>query len=132
VQLAFARLGLAWQDAVVLSAHGRPLEPVVGAALGSVKVAILTDAVHTPAAIARALLEAGIEPVAETWCLERLGGPFERIQHGTLAECATWTADPLNVLVIVRDPACVRGRILSIGRSEDAYEHQCGQITKAD
>jgi precorrin-6Y C5,15-methyltransferase (decarboxylating) len=64
--------------------------------------------------------------------MERLGGPAERIQHGTLRECSTWTADPLNVLVIVRDPACVRGRILSIGRSEDAYEHQCGQITKAD
>ena len=64
--------------------------------------------------------------------MERLGGPAERIQHGTLRECATWTADSLNVLVIVRDPACVRGRTLSIGRSEDAYEHQRGQITKAD
>ena len=64
--------------------------------------------------------------------MERLGGPAERIQHGTLRECSTWTADPLNVLVIVRDPACVRGRILSIGRSEDAYEHERGQITKPD
>jgi precorrin-6Y C5,15-methyltransferase (decarboxylating) len=132
VQLAFARLGLAWQDAVVLSAHGRPLEPVVQAALAGVKVAILTDALHTPAAIARALLEAGIEPVAETWCLERLGGPAERIQHGPLAECATWTADPLNVLVIVRDPVRVRGRGLSIGLPEDGYVHERGQITKAD
>jgi precorrin-6B C5,15-methyltransferase / cobalt-precorrin-6B C5,C15-methyltransferase len=132
VQLAFARLGLAWEDTAVLSAHGRPLEPVVQAALAGVKVAILTDALHTPAAIARALLEAGIEPVAETWCLERLGGPAERIQHGPLAECATWTADPLNVLVIVRDPACVRGRGLSIGLPEDGYVHERGQITKAD
>ena len=64
--------------------------------------------------------------------MERLGGPAERIQHGTLRECSTWTADPLNVLVIVCDPACVRGRILSIGRSEDAYEHERGQITKPD
>jgi precorrin-6Y C5,15-methyltransferase (decarboxylating) len=132
VQLAFARLGLAWQDAVVLSAHGRPLEPVVQAALSSCKVAILTDPEHTPAAIARALLDAGIEPGAETWCLERLGGPAERIQHGTLAGCATWTADPLNVLVIARNAASVRGRALSIGLSEDAYEHQRGQITKSD
>jgi precorrin-6B C5,15-methyltransferase / cobalt-precorrin-6B C5,C15-methyltransferase len=67
VQLAFARLGLAWQDALVLSAHGRPLEPVVRAATGELKLAILTDTVHTPAAVAHALLEAGIEPVAETW-----------------------------------------------------------------
>src|SRR5258708_22967115 len=116
VQLAFARLGLAWEDTAVLSAHGRPLEPVVQAALAGVKVAILTDALHTPAAIARALLEAGMEAGAEVWCLERLGGPAENIQHGTLGECATWTADPLNLLVIVRDPARVRGRGL---RSEE-------------
>jgi precorrin-6Y C5,15-methyltransferase (decarboxylating) len=132
VQLAFARLGLAWQDAVVVSAHGRPLAPVVHAALGSTKLAILTDPLHTPAVVGRALLEAGMESTARTWCLERLGGPAEHIQHGTLGECATWTADPLNVLVIVRNPACVRGPGLSIGRAEDAYAHQRGQITKAD
>jgi precorrin-6Y C5,15-methyltransferase (decarboxylating) len=95
-------------------------------------VAILTDAVHTPAAIARALIEAGMEPVAEAWCLERLGGPAERVQHGTLLECSTWTADPLNVLVIQRDLACVRGPALSIGLPEDDYAHERGQITKAD
>jgi precorrin-6Y C5,15-methyltransferase (decarboxylating) len=132
VQLAFARLGLAWQDALVLSAHGRPLEPVVDAALTHARLAILTDAERTPAAIARALLEAGMEPTARTWCMERLGGPAERIKHGTLAACVTWIADPLNVLVIVRDPACVRGRPLSIGLPEDAYAHERGQITKAD
>jgi precorrin-6Y C5,15-methyltransferase (decarboxylating) len=36
------------------------------------------------------------------------------------------------VLVIVRDPACVRGRGLSIGLPEDGYAHERGQITKAD
>jgi precorrin-6Y C5,15-methyltransferase (decarboxylating) len=82
--------------------------------------------------IARALLEAGMEAQAQTWCLERLGGPAERIQHGTLRECATWTADPLNVLVIVRDPECVPTRALSIGLPEAAYAHLRGQITKAD
>jgi precorrin-6Y C5,15-methyltransferase (decarboxylating) len=132
VQMAFATLGLAWQDALVLSAHGRPIEPVVAAALTHARLAILTDAERTPAVIARALLEAGMEPAARTWCMERLGGPAERIQHGTLAACATWTADPLNVVVIERDPACVRGRPLSIGLPEDAFVHERGQITKAD
>jgi len=120
VQLAFARLGFAWQAHLVLSAHGRPLAPVVRAALGGVKLAILTDAVHTPAAVARALLEAGMEPLAETWCMERLGGSAERTQHGTLGECAAWTADPLNVLVIVRSAALeaviFAGWALSTGR----------------
>jgi precorrin-6B C5,15-methyltransferase / cobalt-precorrin-6B C5,C15-methyltransferase len=132
VQLAFARLGLAWQDARVLSAHGRPLEPVIAEGLAYAKLAILTDSLHTPAIIARRLLEAGMEPDARAWCLERLDGPAERIQHGTLAECSSWTSDPLNVLVIVRDPAVVRGRPLAFGLPETAYAHQRGQITKAD
>jgi precorrin-6Y C5,15-methyltransferase (decarboxylating) len=38
----------------------------------------------------------------------------------------------LNVLVIVRDPARVRGRPLSIGLPETAYTHARGQITKAE
>ncbi len=132
VQLAFARLGLGWQDARVLSAHGRLLQPVVDAAVGARKLAILTDTEHTPAVVARALLEGGLEGSAQTWCMERLGGSAERIQHGRLADCAAWTAGPLNLLVIVRDAALVRGRPLSIGLPEDAYEHERGQITKAE
>jgi precorrin-6B C5,15-methyltransferase / cobalt-precorrin-6B C5,C15-methyltransferase len=132
VQTAFARVGLAWQDARVLSAHGRPLEPVIASALSHARLAILTDTVHTPANVARALLAAGMEAGAETWCMERLGGPAERIQHGSLAESTTWTADPLNVLVIERDPARVRGRPLAIGLPETAYAHERGQITKAE
>jgi len=38
-----------------------------GSRMSSSKLAILTDPQHTPAAVAHALLEAGIEPVAETW-----------------------------------------------------------------
>ncbi|MFN7144299.1 MAG: precorrin-6y C5,15-methyltransferase (decarboxylating) subunit CbiE, partial [Myxococcota bacterium] len=48
---AFARVGLAWEDAVVISAHGRPLADI-GAALDRAgKVAVLTDETNTPAAI---------------------------------------------------------------------------------
>src|SRR6202020_561921 len=42
VALAFARLGLDWDDALVLSAHGRDPGPVAAAALAHPKVAILT------------------------------------------------------------------------------------------
>ena len=41
VALAFARLGLDWADALVLSAHGRDLRPVLAAALAHPKAAIL-------------------------------------------------------------------------------------------
>ena len=42
VALAFARLGLDWDDALVLSAHGRDPGPVTAAALAHPKAAILT------------------------------------------------------------------------------------------
>jgi precorrin-6y C5,15-methyltransferase (decarboxylating) CbiE subunit len=60
VALAFARLGLAWQDATVLSAHGRPLQDLLGPAMRADKLAILTDDQNTPAAIAEALLASGL------------------------------------------------------------------------
>ncbi|MGH9307632.1 MAG: precorrin-6y C5,15-methyltransferase (decarboxylating) subunit CbiE, partial [Acidimicrobiales bacterium] len=43
VSLAFAMLGLAWDDALVVSAHGRPLDQAVAAACGGSKVAVLTS-----------------------------------------------------------------------------------------
>ena len=60
VQLAFARLNEFWHDATVVSAHGRPLEPLIATVRVHPKVAILTDEQHTPAAIARVLLDAGV------------------------------------------------------------------------
>src|SRR5688500_7558102 len=58
VALAFARLGVAWHDAVVVSAHGRPLDAAIRKAHGAQKLAVLTDEVNTPGAIAAALLAA--------------------------------------------------------------------------
>jgi precorrin-6B C5,15-methyltransferase / cobalt-precorrin-6B C5,C15-methyltransferase len=132
VQLAFAQLGESWQDATVLSAHGRPLEPVVQRALASHKLAILLDDQHTAAVVARALLAAGVEAEAETWLLERLGGPAERVQRGWLSAVPGWTSDPLSLLVILRDPAVVRGPAPRLGLPDQAYAHLRGQITKAE
>jgi precorrin-6B C5,15-methyltransferase / cobalt-precorrin-6B C5,C15-methyltransferase len=132
VQLAFARLGEAWHDAAVLSAHGRPLRPVVEQALSQPKLAILLDNVHTAGAVAEALLEAGMEPDAQAWLMQRLGGPAERVQRGRLADVPAWTADPLSLLVILRDPDRVRGAAPRLGLPEDSYQHLKGQITKAE
>src|SRR5204863_4090628 len=42
VTLAFARAGLPWDDALVVSAHGRAPQPAVAAARAHPKVAVLT------------------------------------------------------------------------------------------
>ncbi|HYU20773.1 MAG TPA: precorrin-6y C5,15-methyltransferase (decarboxylating) subunit CbiE [Chloroflexota bacterium] len=129
VALAFARLGESWHDATVLSAHGRALGPVVGRARGAHKLAILTDEVNTPAAIARALLEGGIED-AEAWVFEHLGGAGERCFRGRLSELAGEDFSDLNVLVVLRARP---GEVdQAFGRPERELLHRDGLITKAE
>ncbi len=60
VQLAFARAGLTWEDAVFLSAHGREGVDIAAAASIHRKLAILTDARCPPQVIARRVVEAGL------------------------------------------------------------------------
>ncbi len=98
VALAFARLGLDWDDALVLSAHGRPPRPVTAAALAHPKVAILTGPGEGTAQLAAALLAAG----RRVHVAERLGEPGERVAELTEA-AVPGLADP-NVLIAL-DPA---------------------------
>jgi precorrin-6Y C5,15-methyltransferase (decarboxylating) len=132
VALAFNRLGFAWQEAAVLSAHGRPLERILGRALTASLLAVLTEpAPNTPAAVACALLSAGMEPEARAWVCERLGSERERIVATALSGLVGQSFDPLNVLVVKRDPA----RLLpaaAFGLPDDAYASLRGQITKSE
>jgi len=126
VQLAFAAVGEPWHDAVVLSAHGRPLGGIIPAALAATKMAVLSDAASTPAAIARALLEAGMEDCRAVVC-ERL--PEGRLTDTRLSELPGREFDLLNVLLLFRKPADVR---LRFGRPDGEFESLRGQITKAE
>ncbi|HEX3245198.1 MAG TPA: precorrin-6y C5,15-methyltransferase (decarboxylating) subunit CbiE [Chloroflexota bacterium] len=130
IQLAFARLGQQWQEAQLVSAHGRPIEGVIGPVLAARRSAILTDGLNTPSAIARMLSECGLEdcPVAVA---ERLGGPRERIVESTLTSIVTETFDPLNVFLILRsnDASLLRPRL---GLPDESYAHRGAMITKAE
>jgi len=127
-QLAFARLGLAWQDATFLSAHGRPLAGILPEALTATKAVILTDDTNTPAVIASALLDAGSDD-ARAEVFEHLGGPAERRWSGTLSALAGQTFASLNLMVVLRErPA----RPWPLGLPDDAYAHARGLITKAE
>lgn len=132
VALAFARLGVAWQDATVISAHGRPLDIAIRAALGASKLAVLTDDVNTPAAVARALREAGAAD-SVAWVFEHLGGPRETSSESTLGDLLDRRFAPLNVLVI---PALSwlteTAQVISFGLPESEYEHSAGFITKPE
>jgi precorrin-6Y C5,15-methyltransferase (decarboxylating) len=99
VALAFARLGIGWQDARVVSAHGRPLADAVQAALGARKLAVLTDETNTPGGVADALLAAGAED-APAWVFEHLGGLEETEFQARLSSLPRHPFRALNVLVV--------------------------------
>ncbi|MBG0832760.1 precorrin-6y C5,15-methyltransferase (decarboxylating) subunit CbiE [Planomonospora sp. ID67723] len=94
--LAFARAGLAWEDALIVT--GGRLDRVVNACRAHHKVAVLVTPGVGPAEIAREL--APTTPRALIVC-EDLGGPDERITHSRMGEATTrpWK-DPDVVLVL--------------------------------
>jgi precorrin-6Y C5,15-methyltransferase (decarboxylating) len=105
MQWAFARTGIAWDDAAFLSVHGRSAEGFVNRVRGLGKVAVMTDAESSPAALATRLLEYG-DSAWTAWVCEKLGGTDERIRRFDLAELSTARdIDPLNVLLLLRTAA---------------------------
>jgi precorrin-8X/cobalt-precorrin-8 methylmutase len=99
MQEAFARIKEPWDDAVLLSFHGRPLK--VEQIVPHHKVGIFTDPSNTPAAVARALLAAGAAGYRAFLC-EELGSLNERVRELSLEELAGLEAvSALNVLILI-------------------------------
>lgn len=106
MQLAFARVGLKWDDAKLVSVHGRSLSGLVAKLRQFSKAGIFTDSQKSPAQIAAHFMSYG-EHDWNAWVCEHLDGSGERVRRFTLAELAACDdIDPLNVLVLQRnDPA---------------------------
>ncbi len=142
VAVAFARLGLPWDDATVVSAHGRPLEDAVRVVRTGSTVAVLTAPDNPPEALGRALVEAGCTVDLAAVC-SRLGSPDEAVRELTLDQLAAGRFDPLSVVVLLGpgrlpltgwQPAGSESdrRVLAWGRSDATYLHRPGMITKAE
>ncbi|HVL28931.1 MAG TPA: precorrin-6y C5,15-methyltransferase (decarboxylating) subunit CbiE [Acidimicrobiales bacterium] len=129
VSLAFARLGCSWDDAVVVSAHGRPLHEAVVVAAAAPKAAVLTAPGAPPESLGRALVAAGCGPRQVAVCV-RLGEPSEAVAHTDLDGLASGSFDPLAV-VVLRTPA-LSAPTLAWGRPDRSYSHRHGMITKAE
>jgi precorrin-6Y C5,15-methyltransferase (decarboxylating) len=134
ISLAFARIGANWEDAVVVSAHGRPMSHAVEAILGHPKVAVLVSPDQPPEALGRALIDAGCGPRLITVC-SRLGEPDEAIVSCDLAGLAAAATAPALSVVIARAPDGIdadHGMGVSWGDADDRYAHREGMITKAE
>ena len=105
IQLAFSRLKLPWQDATLLSVHGRSEALLLKAIKrGDTKIALLTDSVMTPGAIARLIIRLDVPIHYQMWVCENLGDPAEHIAQYSLDEARAKTFAPLNVVVLRRQP----------------------------
>jgi precorrin-6B C5,15-methyltransferase / cobalt-precorrin-6B C5,C15-methyltransferase len=134
VAVAFARAGLHWDDATVVSAHGRPLPAAVDQVLPAAKVAVLTSPDQPPEALGQALLDAGCGPRRVTVCAH-LGHADEAVTHTDLAGLAGGAFPPLAVVVLQAPEALGNagaGPTLAWGRPDELYEHRAGMVTKAE
>jgi len=82
VQLAFNRIKQTWQDAQIISVHGRSLLPVVAALReGKTKIAILCDPHNNPSSIARLYLQSDLSVDYQFWICSDLGDPLKETIH---------------------------------------------------
>ncbi len=143
IALAFARAGQSWDDAVVVSAHGRDLRRAVNVCRACPKVAVLTGPDAGPAEIGAAL---------DGWerrliVAEHLGSAAERVTECSPADAArgTWD-DPNVVLVLAASPgpgkamnaagagwlAGARGAAGGWALAEEEFDSRDAVLTKAE
>lgn len=130
VQLAFAALSEPLSEVAVLSAHGRPIAPVLSAAMPEARFAVLLSPEHPAEVVARALLDAGMEDASAAVCAY-LGSKDEQVTRGTLSSVARGTFPALAVLVVLRAPheiAYYRRSAIPVA----AFAHRDGMITKPE
>ena len=100
VATAFARLGLSWDDATVVSTRDRPLSDAVGAVRTRHKVAVLASPGSPPESVGAALLDAGaaLDLVAVCGGLDTAD---EAVVELDLPGLAAGRFDPDSVVVLV-------------------------------
>ncbi|UXY19061.1 precorrin-6y C5,15-methyltransferase (decarboxylating) subunit CbiE [Streptomyces cynarae] len=136
---AFARLGLTWDDAVVVSAHGREMRTAVNVCRARPKVAVLTGPGAGPAELGAALGDGGAGRVLVV--ATALGDPErERVERVTPAEAAERDWGAAVSVVLCLDEARALGPVRTVAGApsgpsawaldESAFAHRDSMITK--
>ena len=121
VAAAFARASLPWDDAAVVSAHGRDPRPAVNVCRAYPKVAVLTGPGCGPAEIGAAL---------DGWdrrliVCQHLGRDAERVTECTPADAAIRAWAGPNVILVLAAPESVITGFRSFQRLEP-HDHDVG------
>jgi precorrin-6B C5,15-methyltransferase / cobalt-precorrin-6B C5,C15-methyltransferase len=137
LQLAFAAVGVPWEDAVWVSIHARPFENLRKVLGRFAKIGVLTDNCQTAEAVCRWLTETEVDEY-EVAVLENLGAANERVVRGRPESLQGQSFAPLNVVLLLRRPDWIeppRSTHALLGNPEEAFAHRRigeGMITKAE
>ena len=134
LQEAFARFKLSWDDANIISLHGRRPHHIPGLLLQKSKSFVFTDKTNSPDSIAATLLNyldlVGADHLKQQIVVhiaENLGSADEKVSSGTLIEVAENSYGPMNVLCLlvpeIEKPCC-------FGLTTEEIAHSRGLITK--
>lgn len=109
IQLGFSKIKVPWQDACLVSVHGRSNDELIKLLKqGKEKIALLTDGNNNPAAIARLYLSLDLPINYSFYICENLGDINEKVScfsFEQLAELSNLNQDDfasLNVLILIR------------------------------
>jgi precorrin-6B C5,15-methyltransferase / cobalt-precorrin-6B C5,C15-methyltransferase len=131
VALAFARLGVPWDDADVVSTQIASLEEAVEVVVRSTKSAVLVTAATPPEVIGRALLDARC-PGRHVAVCARIGEADEEVIHTDLDGLAAGAFDPLAVVVLMAESPVESKPPLAWGLADERFAHRAGMITPAE
>ncbi|MFP4034975.1 MAG: precorrin-6y C5,15-methyltransferase (decarboxylating) subunit CbiE [Desulfovermiculus sp.] len=130
LQTAAARLKIPWDQVRTVSLHGRQdLHPLLRLMSRHELTGVYTDARWSPDALARALIDRGIENFTLHVCQD-LGLPTEDIQSLQCGQAAEMNFSPLNFVLFQRNaqpeiPLC-------LATPEHDFIHEQGLITKPE
>ena len=133
VAAAFARIREPWDDARVISLHGRKNEHFLFKALEEDdKIAVLTDLKNNPAWLAGRLLAKQFTNY-RMCVLEDLGGKSEKVGWYTLAQATGLEFGAPNMVILIRSSGDREEKFpLQLGAPDSRYDHEKGLITKSE
>ncbi|MCK5069966.1 MAG: precorrin-6y C5,15-methyltransferase (decarboxylating) subunit CbiE [Desulfocapsa sp.] len=136
LQEAFARFKLPWDDAKIISLHGRNHIHTPGLLLENAKTVVFTDNENSPDKLAVKIIDY-LELIGEHSLLadckilvaEDLGDDTEKLFSGSLQETAASSFSSLNVMCLLTPKIESES---SFGLHEQEIQHSRGLITKAE
>lgn len=137
IQRAAALCKTHWDDATILSLHGRQHPHCPGLILRHPKTILLTDKDNSPDVLSgqirnylQSIDETDLIADIRVWVAEDMDLPTQHLFSGNLAEASRTTFSPLNVMV-VQMPVKAPGHFpSSLGLVEEEVIHSRGLITK--